>query len=290
MFNVIKMDMYRMVRSKLTWVLLILIGAIAATCMLTMYREQKFYANKSDLVEKAFEQKLEQLSEEEAEELRKEHAEDPEYSADGLFDIYYFYSKLTQGSQGYTIAFFIAVFAVIFAGSENSTGFIKNIGGQPLIRHRTILSKGLSIFIFSGMALTITLVVTLLCSMLFFGYIRFGLYSVSDMIVFTLTQLLLNAALGMVIMCFSVLIRNQAISMAIGAMLSIGVARLFTDNLDDFFKIQNFSFSSMLITINKASIPLSFNSNAYRQAWTVVALFMVMAVAASIFSMKKRDI
>jgi ABC-2 type transport system permease protein len=231
-----------------------------------------------------------QLEGEEVEELRKEYAEDPKYSAEGVFDIYYFYSKLTQGGQGYVIAFFIALFAVIFVGSENSTGFIKNIAGQPSIRHRTILSKCLSILMFSGMALMITFVVALICSQLLYGYIHFGLYSTYDRIVFALTQLLLNAALGIVIMCFSELIKNQAISMAIGAMLSIGIARLITENLDDFFALNNFSFSNLLITINKATLPLPFSSKAYQLAWKVGGGFIVLAVAISIFSMKKRDI
>lgn len=150
-----------------------------------------------------------QLDEEEVNEIMKEYAEDPKYSAYGVFDIFYFYSKLTQDSNGYVIAFFIALFAVMFAGSENSTGFIKNIAGQVSIRHRTILSKCLSILVFSCMALIITLVLAMICSQLLFGYIRFGLYSTNDMIVFSLTQLLLNAALGIVIMCFSELIKTR---------------------------------------------------------------------------------
>lgn len=78
--------------------------------------------------------------------------------------------------------------------------------------------------------------------------------------------------------------------MAIGALLSIGVARLITDNLDDFFQISNFSFSSLLITINKSSLPLPFNFNAYQQAWAIGVVFIALAAIISILSMKNRDI
>jgi ABC-2 type transport system permease protein len=254
--------------------------------MITMHREHEYILMHPEILTEF----NSQLDEEEVEEIKREYADDPKYSTEGVFDIFYFYSKLTQDSNGYVIAFFIALFAVMFAGSENSTGFIKNIAGQASIRHRTILSKCLSILVFSGMALIITLVLAMICSQLLFGYIRFGLYSTSDMIVFSLTQLLLNAALGIVVMCFSELIKNQTVSMAIGALLSIGVARLITDNLDDFFQISNFSFSSLLITINKSRLPLPFNFNAYQHAWTIGVVFIVLASILSIISMKKRDI
>lgn len=286
MLNVIKMDLYRMFRSKFTWIILIIVGAIATTCMVTMHREHEYIVSHPEILTEF----NSQLDEEEVKEIMKEYSEDPKYSAEGVFDVFYFYSKLTQDSQGYVIAFFIALFAVMFAGAENSTGFIKNIAGQPSIRHRTILSKCLHILMFSAMALIITFAAALICSQLLFGYVHFGLYSTNDMIVFSLTQLLLNAALGIVIMCFSELIKNQTVSMAIGAMLSIGAARLITNGLDDFFPKNNFSFSSLLITINKASIPLPFSSSAYHQAWAVGGVFIVLAATISILSMKRRDI
>lgn len=274
MLNVIKMDLYRMYKSKVTWIVLLIIGILAATCVNTFYREYKYFKSNPEILE----------------EYSGNNPDITMYSTDNNLDTFYLFFYILQNSLGYIVAFFIALFTVLFTGAENSTGFIKNIAGQPAIRHRTILSKCLTVFVFSSIALLDVFIIIVLVSQLLFGYIQFSSYGISDMMIFALTQLLLYAALGMVALCFTELINNQAISMAISAMLSIGVARIITSNLDDFFHLTNFSFNSLLITINKAMLPVPFDLDSYRRSWLVGAVYIVAAAAVSIFSMKKRDI
>lgn len=271
MLNVIKMDLYRMFKSKITWIILIVIGLLAVTIMFTAHREHMYFVNNpKDLVD-----------------LPSKYAEDPMYSADSVFNIYYFYQRIIYNTF---VGLFIAVFSAIFAASENNTGFIKNIAGQPSIRYKTILSKCFSIFVFTIMVLILYFAVAVTCSQLLFGYISFGIHSPSAMLTYALTQLLLNTALGIVVMCISELIRNPAVSMAVSVIISIGGLRLITTQLDDYFSFENFSFTLQLITVNIASLSLPSDFGIYRHAWIVGAVFLVIAVAISIFSMKKRDI
>lgn len=280
MLNVIKMDLYRMFKSKITWIILLIVGILAVMSMATRHSEHEYFVNRTpeSMVAEGY-------TEEEAKEQLAADADDPMYSANGEIDIMDFYSKLIINT---VIGLFIAVFTVIFVGAENSTGFIKNIAGQPSIRYRTILSKCFSIFMYTCMVLILFFGITLICSQLFFGYISFGAYSITDMLAFTLTQLLLNTSLCIVILCITELISNSAVSMAIGVLLSIGILRMITNKLDGL--IENFSFTSHLITVNISSLPLTFNSSVYQQAWIVGAVFLVIATTISIFSMKKRDI
>ncbi len=280
MFNVIKMDLYRMFKSIITWSILLIVGILGVMSMATTHSEHEYFVNRTleSMVAEGY-------TEEEAKEELSAEAEDPMYSADGEFDIMYFYSKLIINT---IIGLFIAVFTVIFVGAENSTGFIKNIAGQPSIRYRTILSKCFSVVVFTCMILILFFAITLICSQLFFGYISFGLYSITDMLAFTLTQLLLNTSLCIVVLCITELIRNSAVSMAIGVLLSIGILRMITNKLDGL--IENFSFTSHLLTVNISSLPLTFNSIIYQQAWVIGAVVLVIAASISIFSMKKRDI
>ncbi len=280
MLNVMKMDLYRMFKSKITWIILIVVGILAVMTMFTYHSEHEHFVkrNLESMVAEGYTQ-------EEAAEVLTNHAQDPMYSVDSIFDIFYFYSKLIVNSY---IGLFIAIFTVIFVGSEKSTGFVKNIAGQPSIRFRTILSKCFSIIVFTSMILILYFAISVICSQLLFGYISFGLYSLSNMLAYTLTQMFLTTALCIVVMCISELIRNQAVSMAIGVLLPIGVLRMFTGKLDGL--IENFSFTSQLITVNIASLPLHSNLSEYQHAWFVGTVFLVIAVAISIFSMTKRDI
>jgi len=123
MHNVIKMDLYRMFRSKITWVILILVGILATTCMVTMHREHEYIVSHPEILTEY----NQQLNEDELKEMKLEYAENPKYSADGVFDIFYFYSKLTQDTMGYLIAFFIALFAVV-AMLVAVVGFGFNVG------------------------------------------------------------------------------------------------------------------------------------------------------------------
>ena len=236
MLNVIKMDLYRLFKSKVTWIILIILGLMAVTIMNTAHSEYEYLINHPENFEN----------------VPAKYANDPMYSLNSVFDIYYFYNRIIYNSF---IGLFISVFTIIFAGSENSTGFIKNIAGQPSIRYRTMLSKCFSIFVFTSMILILDLAMAMICSKLFFGYVSIG-YSISNMAAFTLTQLLLNTALGIVAMCISELIRNPAVSMAISVIISIGGLRLITSQVDKLIGLRSFSFTSQLITVNIAGLPL----------------------------------
>lgn len=274
MLNVMKMDLYRLFKSRMAWIMLLILYVMTVTTMFTQHSDYELLRS-----DPAF-----------SEQFLQRFPVMQSGSGEEVVDTYYMFSHVLQSSIGYAIAFLVVLFTVLFAGAENSSGFIKNIAGQPSIRHRTILSKCLSIFVFSGMALLSIFIAALFGSQVFFGYIYFGMYALPDVLLFWLAQWLLNAALGIVILCLSELIKNQAVSTAIGAMLSIGVARLITNNLDDYFQFSNFSFNSLLITFTKEDLPIPLNGGAYEQALALGCVYILLAVAVSILSMKKRDL
>ena len=282
MLNVIRMDFYRMFKSKITWAILILVGFLAVSTMFTYHREHEFFANRTveSLMAEGFTQAAaeEQLAADAV-------ASDPMYAPDSIFDVFYFYPKLIVNNY---ISLFICVFVILFIGAESSTGFLKNIAGQGGIRHRTILSKCLCIFLFASIILLMFFIITLTCSKVLFGYISFGLYSPTSMLAYTLTQLFLITSLCIVVMCISELIRNQAFSMVFAVLLPLEVLRLLTRRLDGL--IPDFSFSSQLITVNISELPQVYDVKSYQHVWVASAIFLVFAIVISIFSKTKRDI
>lgn len=285
MLNIIKMDLYRLFKGKFTWLMLIIITLISAVAMYTQYSSHEYYLNHIE----EFSEEItvnEQISDEEAEERQAYFTDNPIYSTDKI-DVHYFYSSLIFNT---VIGLYIAIFAAIFTNSEMSTGFIKNIAGQPSIRYKTIISKCISIFVFVCITLVLYFAVAAICSLVMFGYISVGAYSISDMLAFSFTQLLLNTALCIVIMCISELLRNTAAGMAVSVLVSIGIFKLIMGKLDQFLNIKNFSFSSMIITSYSTALPITYETNTYQHAVVVGAVYIVIAAAISIISKVKRDI
>lgn len=274
MLKVIKMDLYRLLKSRIGWILLILLFAATAVSMHTQHSDYEFLRSTPQYAE-VYQDRFPLVQ--------------MKSGIEGV-DTYYLFSHLMQVDIGYAASFLIVLFSVLFAGAENSSGFIKNIAGQPSIRHRTVLSKCLTVAVFCALALTVVGFAVLLGEQIFFGYICLSMYSIPDMLLFGLTQFLLHSALGIVAVCLSQVIKNQAISTAVGAMLSIGAARLLTDQLDDFFQISRFSFTSLLLTVNRAVLPVAYDGGIYWHAWMIGMIFIATGTVVSVLSMRRRDI
>lgn len=276
MINVIRMDLYRMFKSKITWLILFTILFFSVTSLSTVHSEYEYFSNLT----------LESmLSEGYTQERAEAYLADPLYVKGYEFDVFFLFESVIQRA---IIGLLIAVFAVIFTGAETNTGYIKNIAGQTSIRHRTILSKMVVLFLYTSMIMLFYFIITLICSRLLFGYINIGMYSTEDMLLFISSQIFLNFVFGCVVMCGSELIRNQVISMAVGVILTTGIFVVPMNYLDDFFKFKEFSFTSLLITPYLEN--LTVDSAEYGSAWIVGIAFLVVGTLLSIVSMKKRDI
>jgi predicted tellurium resistance membrane protein TerC len=78
--------------------------------------------------------------------------------------------------------------------------------------------------------------------------------------------------------------------MAIGVIVSIGTMRMLTGILDRLIDLGKYSFTSLLLTVNIATISLPYEPDTYNLAWTISGVFLVMAAAISILIMQKKDI
>lgn len=276
MINVIKMDLYRMFKSKFMWITIIISLFFPIASMNTIHSEFE------DLPNPILESMMEEgYIREEAE----SYLADPLYAEDFEFDIFELYPRIIERA---IIGLLITIFTVIFIGAESNTGYIKNIAGQTSIRHRTILSKMVVLFLYSSMIFLLYLVISVLCSKLIFGYIHFGIFSIEEMVLYVLSQIFLNFVFGCVIMCGSELIRNLVVSMAVGVILTTGIFVVPMMYLDELFKVTNFSFTSLILTPYMERMTVNYSQ--YGKVWIVGAAFLVIGTLLSITSMKKRDI
>lgn len=120
MLNMIKMDLYRMFRTKSLYVIWIVL-AVALLITTSLCKTDHDSLNEEDAVQQ------EQIAEPTAENMNVGMMvmlpTEPGEKVT-VFDIFF------ANSQGKFYALFLVIFAVLFSTADISSGYIKNIGGQ----------------------------------------------------------------------------------------------------------------------------------------------------------------
>ena len=197
MLNIIKMDFYRMLKSKsqyILWILLTVMLVLTTASMREEYKDPQASANNWETMQEGVEDTAENLG------MYVTVPTEPGQKAT-LYDMFY------ANTQGKVEAIFIVVFAVLFATADIRSGYIKNIGGQCRRRSDLVISKAVILFFYTVLTFLLTLAVQA-----FLGYIG--------------TQLLLHYALALIVMGISILILNNIISMTLAIMLCMNMTVL----------------------------------------------------------------
>ena len=206
MLNLVRMDFYRLFRSKV-----IKVGMIAAAII-------------------AFLGMLLNLGILEIMKLTMGDASSDPESIGFLFPIISWLNGVDFADVVFTgtnsLALFVSCMIVAsFIGAEQSCGYIKNIAGQLSNRGMTVVSKFIVTCAVQLIVLLIYTVISIICGMLFFGsYIK--TYSIVALIEGLLLRLLLFCAINAIVLFFCTLTKSHSIAMVVGAIFGIGVTGL----------------------------------------------------------------
>ena len=207
MLNLIKMDLYRLLRSKTLRVGLIAAAIVALSCMLLSLGLLEIVKltsgdNLAAVAEMSF-----------------------------LFPCFSFlagasWADIVLYGVGSFSLFIGCMITASFIGSEQSCGYVKNIAGQ--IPHKGFLA--ISKFIATSVAMALVLLVYLavcapLASALFSSYITNG-YAVAELCGAVALRFLLFTAVNAVIVFLCTLTKSHAAAMVTGAILGIGVTTI----------------------------------------------------------------
>ena len=136
MLNIIKMDFYRMLKSKsqyILWILLTVMLVLTTASMRKEYKDPQASANNWETMQEGVEDTAENLG------MYVTVPTEPGQKAT-LYDMFY------ANTQGKVEAIFIVIFAVLFATADIRSGYIKNIGGQCRRRSDLVISKAVILF------------------------------------------------------------------------------------------------------------------------------------------------
>lgn len=283
MLNMIRMELYRMFKTKSLYVIwLVLAAGILFTTGLsademktyTMEEKQEMYEyatgqQKSDTVNLGMDVTV------------------PTKPGDtvSVFDLFY------GNIKGKFLALFMVIFAVLYSTADMTSGFIKNIAGQVRDRRGLVFAKGVSLFVYTVLTMLIFTGIQTISNALFFDELVFG--PVKEFLQYAGIQTLLHFALLIIVMCIAIVLRNNVISMMLSVCLCMNVLVIFYSFLDNLIAkahIKNFHVLEYTVTGNISLLETNVTAKMAVTALAVSIAFVIVMIEVCSTVFKKRDI
>ena len=283
MLNMIRMELYRMFKTKSMYVIwLVLAVGILFTTGLSA-DEMKTYTmeEKQEMYEYATGQR-----ESETVNLGMDVTV-PTKPGDtvSVFDLFY------GNIKGKFLALFMVIFAVLYSTADMTSGFVKNIAGQVRDRRRLVFAKGVSLFVYTVLTMLIFTGIQTVSNALFFDEFVFG--PVKEFLQYAGIQTLLHFAFLMIVMCIAIVLRNNVISMMLSVCLCMNVLVIFYSFLDNMIAkahIKNFHVLEYTVTGNISFLETNVTAKMAVTALAVSIAFIIVIIEVCSTVFKKRDI
>ena len=312
MLNMIKMDVYRMFRTKSMYVIWII---LLASALLTSFLSKKDY----DAVNKEWEQQQEVESQADtdgqtvdvvnAQDIEEQQADDSnkeqlsQQNTDNVnigmsvelptepgkkvtvMDVFF------SNAQGKFYALFLVIFAVMFATADIKSGYIKNIGGQVSQRGMLIVSRAVALALFTAITFAGIFVFQAVANMLAFKCVMWGNWK--EIIPYFLTELTLHYAFVLICMAIAVIIKNNVISMTLSVCLTMNIMSIvyaFIDYVVNRKGLHNFSIYKYTVTGRMAMLPMNAGREDIISSMCVAATFIIIMLSLSSYIFQKKDI
>lgn len=281
MLNIIKMDLYRMLKTKsmyVIWIVLAVILLITTSLCKTDY----------ELLTEKDAMKQEQVTEPTVDNINVGMMvtlpTEPGEKVT-VYDIFF------ANSQGKLYALLLVIFTVLFSTADISSGYIKNIGGQVRNRGTLILSRAIALAVFTVLTMAGAFLFQAAANGIFFGELEWG--NTKAILSYFVTELALHYALVLICMAIAIILKNNVISMVIAVCLSMNVMTIVYGVINSAVQkigIQNFQIYKYTITGKLSLLPMNPSGNECLAAFDVAIVFIVMMISVSSVVFQKGDI
>lgn len=281
MLNLIKMDLYRMFRTKSLYAICIVLAAALLFTTILCKTDYEIL-NEADAVQQ--EQVAELTTENINVGMMVTLPTEPGEKVT-VFDIFF------GNSQGKFYALFLVIFAVLFSTADISSGYIKNIGGQVQSRGALVISRAIALAVFTIMTLAGVFVFQAVANGIIFGYLEWG--DARAILLYFATEVVLHYALVLICMTIAVTLKNNVISMVIAVCLTMNVMTIvygLVNNAIQKMGIQNFQIYEYTITGKLSLLPMNPGGKECLAAFGVALAFIVATIVAGSVVFQKRDI
>lgn len=296
MFNAIRMDVYRLFKTKSTYIILVIMLAMSVmgtglmsvmTEMTGAERQQVQTEQMSDNADYAGEDdQFNEDTEGAQSQLSVSVSEiDPDENDNSVL------SFAMSDISGLQAGLFIIIFTVLFSMADINSGFIKSIGGQVKGRGVLIVSKMAAIAIFTAIVIIADFLTELVAVNIFFDDSVVG--SASEIVRLLSSQFVLNFALAILMMAIAMIIKNNVVSMIIGVCMCTGIFELIfmgINYLMDKIGFNDFDINNILITGKIQNVTIGADASDIGYALLAAAIYIAVSVFAVYNVFKHRDI
>lgn len=296
MFNAIRMDVYRLFKTKSTYIILVIMLALSVmgtglmsvmTEMTGAERQQVQTEQMSDNADYAGEDdQFNEDTEGAQSQLSVSVSEiDPDENDNSVL------SFAMSDISGLQAGLFIIIFTVLFSMADINSGFIKSIGGQVKGRGVLIVSKMAAIAIFTAIVIIADFLTELIAVNIFFDDAVVG--SASEIVRLLSSQFVLNFALAILMMAIAIIIKNNVVSMIIGVCMCSGIFELIfmgINYLMDKIGFSDFDINNILITGKIQNVTIGADAADIGYALLTAAIYIAVSVLAVYNVFKHRDI
>ena len=281
MLNIIKMDLYRMFKTKSMYVIWIVLAAILLITTSLCKTDYELLTEKDAMKqEQVTEPTVDNINVGMMVTLPTEPGEKVT-----VFDIFF------ANSQGKFYALFLVIFAVLFSTADISSGYIKNIGGQVGNRGSLIFSRSIALSVFTVLTMTGAFLFQAAANCIVFGELEWG--NTKAILSYFVAELALHYALVLICMAIAIILKNNVISMVIAVCLTMNVMTIVYGVVNSAIQkigIQNFQIYKYTITGKLSLLPMNPSGNECLAAFGVAIVFIVMMISVSSVVFQKRDI
>ena len=281
MLNIIKMDLYRMLKTKSMYVIWIVLAAILLITTSLSKTDYELLTEKDAMKqEQVTEPTVDNINVGMMVTLPTEPGEKVT-----VYDIFF------ANSQGKLYALLLVIFTVLFSTADISSGYIKNIGGQVQKRGTLIFSRAIALAVFTVLTMAGAFLFQAAANGIVFGELEWG--NTKAILSYFVTELALHYALVLICMAIAIILKNNVISMVIAVCLSMNVMTIVYGVINSAVQkigIQNFQIYKYTITGKLSLLPMNPSGNECLAAFGVAIVFIVMMISVSSVVFQKRDI
>lgn len=293
MYNLTKMEFYRLFKSISTWVILAVVVAAAVFSAFMTKLDLDMMQGESSAEEFFDNQNIVQYDE-------YNEYDESEVSLGIYVDTNYDWLENDVNVAEYTLIILqsgmhiilTAIFTAIFVHAENQNGYIKNIAGQVTFKGKLVLVKLPALLLFNIIMFVVAYFANMLFARIFIGSIDFSI--TADTLKLIFIQLLLHFAFSCLIMLLTSVFKSKAIGITVGVIFASGVGMLLWSGVNAvvnrLFDNSTFDIGKYTIIQNVHLVGIGFDFNDAARIVLVGSLFVVTAAEIANLVANNRDI
>lgn len=190
--------------------------------------------------------------------------------------------------QSKILLMFQTVFIVMYIGDELKSSFLKNINQVFPKKIDLTLGKVAIICVYT-LAIFITNFIIMSLSFYFMeGYLKFT--EIGIFIKYILTEYLLYITYSIIIMFLAYLIRNSAVTLIIGLLESAGILQIIDTIFHQISGNLSFSIMNYLISGNIVLLSIDSSDSIYLRVTLLSIIYLVIMIILNTVILSKRDI